>query len=78
MAAKIVKHVEGLAEVYVWLVSEIGTPIDDPKSIYVQAVPSKKPDINALNKAITAVVEEQLSNIGDLTTALILGKYNVC
>lgn len=78
LASAIYKRVEGLAEVYVWLVSEIGAPIDDPKTVYVQAVPSKKPDTKALNKAIKAVVEEHLSTIGDLTTALTLGKFKVC
>lgn len=78
MADEIYKRVEGIAEVSVWLVSEIGRPIDDPRQVYVQVVPAGRPDRAWIRKNVAAIIEEFLSGIGPFTEELARGEHPVC
>jgi S-adenosylmethionine synthetase len=42
LAKAIYKEINGLEEVYVWLLSEIGRPVNKPKFIAVQIIPKEK------------------------------------
>jgi S-adenosylmethionine synthetase len=81
IAEQIYKDVPGLEEVYVWLLSQIGKPIDQPKIIAVQVVQNKKGvDAEFLKKDIEKIVDEKLDkeNINKFTNDLIYKKMPVC
>lgn len=78
MADEIYQRVEGLLEVSVWLVSGIGMPIDEPKQVYVQVIPKKRPDASYIDKNVSAIIEEFLSGIGTFTEELARGEHPVC
>ncbi|MBI5969701.1 MAG: methionine adenosyltransferase [Deltaproteobacteria bacterium] len=74
----------GIKEVYVWLLSQIGAPIDMPKQVYVKVVEGggRKSHFSADKKIITknstAIVDEFLSGIGAFTGELSRGEHPVC
>lgn len=78
MAGEIYQRVEGLHEVSVWLLSGIGMPIDEPKQVYVQVLPKKRPDKAYMDKNVSAIIEEFLSAIGPFTEELARGEHPVC
>ncbi len=80
MADDIVNKVDGVDEVYVWLLSQIGIPVNKPKLISVQAVLEEGLNIEVLEKFISEVVEESLSDdsLKSFIKDLIEGKMKVC
>ena len=78
MAAEIYQRVEGIKEVSVWLVSEIGAPIDDPKQVFVQVIGgARRPKAN-MQRDILVIVDEFLQAIGPFTEELARGEHPVC
>jgi len=78
IAEKIYEEVSGLKEVYVWLLSQIGQPIDSPKLVSVQTVLEKGIKMKEVEKEIKNVVEAHVSNINSFVDELIKGKVNFC
>jgi len=80
IANDIVDKVDGVEEVYVWLLSQIGIPVNEPKLISVQAVLEEGLNIEVLEKPIARVVEESLSDdsLRSFINELIEGKLRVC
>jgi len=77
-AGRIHRQVEGIREVYVWLVSRIGRPIDQPAMAHVELVPEPAADLAALRPRVRRVVEEELSGIGELCERLSRGEFKIC
>ncbi|MCX6775815.1 MAG: methionine adenosyltransferase [Candidatus Micrarchaeota archaeon] len=79
MANHIYKETTGLDEVYVWLLSQIGQPVDQPKVIAVQLVGKEKnSDPKSLSMQIEEIIEEELSDIQSFCKSLTEGKIPVC
>jgi S-adenosylmethionine synthetase len=78
MAGEVYKRIEGVSEVYVWLLSQIGSPIDRPKEVSVQVVPERKLNYNSVKKGVSSVTEEFLSGIEHFTGELARGEYPIC
>jgi S-adenosylmethionine synthetase len=75
-----VEKVDGVEEVYVWLLSQIGVPVNKPKLVSVQAVLEEGLNMDVLEKPIAEVVEESLSDdsLRSFINDLIEGKLKVC
>jgi S-adenosylmethionine synthetase len=78
MAGEVYERIEGISEVYVWLLSQIGSPIDRPKEVSVQVVPRRKLNYNIVKRGVSSVVEEFLFEIEHFTGELTRGEYPVC
>jgi len=78
IAEKIYEEVSGLKEVYVWLLSQIGQPIDSPKLISVQTVLEEGVKMKDVENQIKNVVEAHVANINSFVDELIKGKVNFC
>ena len=74
IAEKIVKEVEGVKEVEVELLSQIGRPITDPLVANVRFIGSVSPNEE---REIKAIVEEELKNIPKLTMEIVEGKVQL-
>ncbi len=74
IAEKIVKEVEGVKEVEVELLSQIGRPITDPLVANVRFIGSVSPNEE---REIRAIVEEELRNIPKLTMEIVEGKVQL-
>lgn len=78
MAGEIFADVGGLKEVYVWLLSEIGRPIDKPKVIIVQFIPDNDNGIEKIREEVNEIVEKRMANIQSFCKQLAEGKFSVC
>ncbi|MCX8184095.1 MAG: methionine adenosyltransferase, partial [Crenarchaeota archaeon] len=80
IANDIIEKVDGVEEVYVWLLSQIGVPVNKPKLVSVQAILEEGLNMEILEKPIAEVVEESLSDdsLRSFINDLIEGKLRVC
>ena len=77
MASEVYKQVSGLEEVYIWLLSEIGKPIDDPAVAGVQVVMKGDNSFESVKKDIRDVVNQELENIDKFTEQLAKGRIPI-
>ena len=78
MAKDIYNDVEGVKEVYVWLLSEIGMRIDEPHLASAQIVLKKGVNGIKASRKAKAIIDEGLASIGKFCVELAQGKYPVC
>lgn len=78
LAKDIYENIEGVKEVYVWLLSEIGMRIDKPHLSSAQVVLKKGVDKRSVSRKAEAIIDDGLSNIGEFCKELAEGKYPVC
>ncbi len=77
VAAKIYEEVRGVREVYVWMLSQIGSPIDQPKVAAAQIILQKRARETVARRKVAEIMERELENINTLTRELAEGKYPV-
>jgi len=78
VANEVYKQVPGVKEVYVWMLSRIGQPIDQPAVAAVQLIPSSRSAFEGIRKEAEKVVDYELENIGNFCMDLAMGKMPVC
>ncbi len=71
-------EIPGMREVYVYLVSRIGTPIDRPQTAAVQIAHEKGLDIRDVARQAEDIIIRELSGIDAFCKALSEGKYPLC
>jgi S-adenosylmethionine synthetase len=74
LANECVEKVEGIEEIYIRLLSQIGTPIDFPLVASVQVLPKKDYDAAKIHGEVKAIVDEGLANVTCVTEKVISGK----
>lgn len=77
IADEIYNNVNGLKEVYVWLLSQIGRRIDHPKVAAAQIVMADG-SIEGVRKEVQEVINKELDNINNFCMDLARGKIPVC
>ncbi|WP_286976282.1 methionine adenosyltransferase, partial [Candidatus Aquicultor secundus] len=77
IANEVYSAVEGVKEVYIWLCSQIGQPIDEPKIASAQLILEPGVNIEKVNSLVKEVIDLELANINSFTTDLAEGKYRV-
>jgi S-adenosylmethionine synthetase len=79
---KIAQHVYGeipeLEEVYIWLLSKIGSPIDHPAVAAAQVVMKGNNHIDKVKHEINDVLDDELENIDKFCMELAEGKISSC
>ncbi len=78
MARRIYEEVEGLKEVYVLLLSMIGTPIDKPQVASAQVLTDRKNRMRNISGKIKNIIEAELSDISGFCDRLSRGEYRIC
>jgi S-adenosylmethionine synthetase len=78
IAGEVYKNVSGLEEVYIWLLSQIGDPIDQPAIAAAQVVMKGPNSFDSVKKEIEEVVNCELENISKFTMDLARGKIPLC
>jgi S-adenosylmethionine synthetase len=76
IANEIYMNVPDLKEVYVWLLSQIGEPIDQPKIAAAQVI-MERGSIESVEKEINEVIDKELANIQEFCMELAYGKIPV-
>ncbi len=77
IAHKIYNKVPGISEVYVWLCSQIGQPIDQPLIASAQMVLKPGATVEDVRQAVEEVMEHELANIYSFTERLTRGEFSV-
>ncbi len=77
IADEIYKEVPGIREVYIWLCSQIGQPIDQPLIASAQLVLRPNLPLSSVSDEVKAVIERELANIYDFTQRLAKGEFPV-
>lgn len=77
IAAEIYDTVPGLQEVYVWLCSQIGAPIDRPLVASAQVILASGVALPEVEPAIEAVIAEELATIDRFVARLTRGELSV-
>ncbi|MGD9876543.1 methionine adenosyltransferase, partial [Desulfococcus sp.] len=78
LAGEIHARVPGVEEVYVWLCSQIGRPIDQPLIASVALSLAAGTTVKAVSTDIEALVRQELDDIHAFTQALAEGAFPVC
>ncbi len=77
LAGKIYEQVEGVEEVYVWLCSQIGRPIDDPYIASAQVILADGVSMADIKPKIVEVMERELADVYTFTERLTRGEFSV-
>ncbi|MEM3566485.1 MAG: methionine adenosyltransferase [Candidatus Bathyarchaeia archaeon] len=78
VAQHVYEQVPELEEVYIWLLSEIGRPIDQPAIAAAQVVMAENSSLDKVKSKIEAVLEYELENIDKFCMELAQGKISIC
>ncbi|MCG2736628.1 MAG: methionine adenosyltransferase [Candidatus Methanoperedenaceae archaeon] len=77
IANEIYVNVPDIREVYVWLLSQIGEPIDQPKIAAAQVI-MERGEVGYVRGEVNEVIDRELANIQDFCMELAKGKIPVC
>lgn len=77
IAAQIHEKIPGLQEVYIWLCSQIGEPIDRPLIASAQLVMQPGASLTNQKSKINDIIQSQLDGIDDFTMRLAHGELSV-
>jgi len=78
IANSVYEQVPGIEEVYIWLLSQIGNPIDQPAVAAAQVVMKSGNSFEHVRKEIEEVMDSELENIEKFCTDLAYGKIPIC
>ena len=78
LAAEIHATVPGVREVYLWMGSQIGTPIDHPAIVSAELILADDCALSDAQPGVEAVIERGLATMNDFTERLIRGEWPVC
>ena len=77
IADRIYREVEAVDEIYVWLCSQIGQPIEQPLVASAQAILAPGAGLPDVEEPIRAIIQEELAQIPRFTQRLIRGELRV-
>jgi S-adenosylmethionine synthetase len=77
IAGQVVERVPGLLEVYVWLCSQIGQPINAPLVAAAQVVLQHGVGLAEVRPSVEAIIEQELANVHGFGERLARGEFLV-
>ncbi|ACS90033.1 S-adenosylmethionine synthetase [Thermococcus sibiricus MM 739] len=77
IARDIAEEVEGVQEVYVRILSQIGKPIDEPLVASIQAIPKPGYKVEQFERQTYEIADEWLANITKIQKMILEDKINV-
>lgn len=76
MANDITKQVEGVQQIHIMTLSQIGKPIDQPKACVAQIITEKECSLNSICADVEGIMDSWLENISHITEMLVKGKLS--
>ncbi len=74
MAKNITDEVDGIKQVHIMLLSQIGKPIDQPKAASAQVIVEEGYSMESVNKDVEGIMDSWLEDIGKITQMMVKGK----
>lgn len=78
IAQRVYDEISELEEVYIWLLSKIGSPIDHPAVAAAQVVMKGENHLDKVKREINDVLDDELENIEKFCLELASGKFSTC
>ncbi|MXR40903.1 methionine adenosyltransferase [Halobaculum sp. WSA2] len=76
IAEAVVEEVDGIRDLQVRLLSQIGRPIDEPHVADAQVITEEGVDVADIEEEATAIIDERLANVTDVTRRVIEGELS--
>ncbi len=73
IADRIIDEVSGVTETYVWLLSRIGRPINEPSVVSAQLIPEKGVSLKSLQPSIENIIDDEFEHLDEFCSALADG-----
>ncbi|UIO98855.1 methionine adenosyltransferase [Halobaculum sp. CBA1158] len=73
IAEAVVEEADGIRDLQVRLLSQIGRPIDEPHVADAQVVTEEGVDVDDIESEATAIIDDRLANVTDVTRRVIEG-----
>jgi S-adenosylmethionine synthetase len=78
IAERIIEDINGIKETYVWLLSTIGNPINEPSVVSAQIIPESSINLESVKKNINEIIEHEFEHLDKFTYDLAKGKISLC
>jgi len=78
IADEVSKRVNGVKETYIWLLSNIGQPINEPKVVSAQVILEDEVTLGDVSPEIEEVIAHEFDHLSEFCMDLATGKINVC
>jgi len=78
IADRIIADVPGVKETYVWLLSRIGHPINDPTVVSAQIIPEKDVKLKTLTPQIEEIIGYEFDHLAEFCDDLAKGVISLC
>ena len=78
IANRVVEDVSGIKEVYVWLLSQIGKPINEPHVVSTQIIAGEDVELKGVSAEIDEIVAFEFDHLDGFCNDLALGKIPLC
>ena len=77
IADRIVDEVSGVKETYVWLLSCIGRPINEPSVVSAQLIPETGVTVKSLQPSVEEIIADEFEHLDEFCSALAEGYVNL-
>jgi len=78
IAEQVSERVNGVKESYIWLLSNIGQPINEPKVVSAQVILEDGIELREISPEIEEVIAHEFDHLSEFCMDLAKGKINVC
>ena len=78
IAEQVSERVNGVKESYIWLLSNIGQPINEPKVVSAQVILEDGVELREISPEIEEVIAHEFDHLSEFCMDLAKGKINVC
>jgi S-adenosylmethionine synthetase len=78
IANRVIMDVSGVKEIYVWLLSQIGKPINEPSVVSAQVIPENNVTLKQVSKPINEVISYEFEHLKEFCRDLAEGKITLC
>jgi S-adenosylmethionine synthetase len=78
IANRVMAEVNGVKEIYVWLLSQIGQPINEPSVVSAQIIPNKNVELKSVSNLIDEVITDEFEHLHEFCHDLAMGKITLC
>jgi S-adenosylmethionine synthetase len=78
IANRVMDDVNGVKEVYVWLLSQIGKPINEPSVVSAQIIPENGVELKTVSRSIDDIIADEFDHLHEFCNDLAVGKITLC
>jgi len=78
IADRIIADVPGVKETYIWLLSRIGRPINDPTVVSAQLIPEQDVELKTLTPQIEEIIGYEFEHLAEFCDDLAKGIITIC